>query len=256
MLDSSQIIQLLDLLKLGKCKQSLWDKLLALGFTQADLDAIAAEIDSLMQYNADESDVESNESATKSELNSSIESKTSEARSEEKSSLIDILFEFHEIFNAKSAIPIEEPIFSEPKFTSPVDIQDANYTVKEDYPQSYGFIDTVKNWFKVNKELKHAEFVHSSKSHIKIDKDGNVTLYVTGNMKHIIEGDYSLEVKGNHDFLVKGDKYEHVSGKLVEAYDSSKDETVGSNVIETYGGNHDTNVSGNRNEKAATIHHN
>lgn len=146
----------------------------------------------------------------------------------------------HEVFNSKKTLNIPEPIFSEPKATSPVDIQNADYTIKEDYPDTYGFIDSVKNWLKINKKKNHAEIVHNSGTHIKIDEKGNVTMHVVGSLKQVIEKDYSLEVKGNFDQIIGKDKYHHVGG----------------NLDDLINGNHNTDVGGSRQENASTIGHN
>lgn len=146
----------------------------------------------------------------------------------------------HEVFNSKKTLKVPEPIFSEPTTTSPVNIQDADYTIKEDYPDTYGFIDSVKNWLKINKKKNHAEIVHNSGTHIKIDEKGNVTMHIVGSLKQIIEKDYSLEVKGNFDHIVGKDKYHHVGGKVDDLID----------------GDHTTDVGGIRKENASAIHHN
>ena len=146
----------------------------------------------------------------------------------------------HEVFASKKTLKIPEPVFSEPKATAPINIQDADYTIKEDYPHTYGFIDSVKNWLKINKKKNHAEIVHNSGTHIKIDEKGNVTMHIVGSFKQIIEKDYSLEVKGNFDHIVGKDEYHHIGGKLDEVFD----------------GNHTTDVGGPRQENASTIGHN
>lgn len=146
----------------------------------------------------------------------------------------------HEVFNSEASVSTPEPIFSEAKFTKPVDIQDSNYSLKEDYPLSYGFIDPVMNWFKINKKRKHAEFVHASGTQIKIDKDGNVTIFTKGSIKQVVTKDYSLEVGGSMDMLIKGSLYTHTSKDYVEMID----------------GNHNTTIGGVRKESASAIHHN
>ena len=106
-------------------------------------------------------------------------------------------------YGPKEVMKYNEPVVSG-LVTNPVDLEDAHYTLKEDYPNSYGFIDKVKNWYRINMAKQKAEFVHSSGTQIKIDKNGNVTIWVTGNLKQVIEGDYTLKVKGNADFIING----------------------------------------------------
>ena len=111
------------------------------------------------------------------------------------------------INSKEEVITFKEPIVSG-KVTNPKNLDDAHYTLKEDYPDSYGFIDKAKNWFKINTRKNKAEFVHSSGTLIKIDKEGNVTIHIKGNLKQIIDGDYTLQIKGNMDFIVNKEMYQ------------------------------------------------
>jgi len=111
-----------------------------------------------------------------------------------------------EVYKAKKSLNIPEPVFAGAKVTPPVDLDPADYSSIEDYPDTYGFIDEAKNFIKINKKMGKAEFVHQSNVQIKMDKNGNVTLYVPGSLKHIVDGDYSLLVKGNMDLIVNGKK--------------------------------------------------
>lgn len=80
----------------------------------------------------------------------------------------------------------------------------------EDYPESYGWIDKIGNWFKTNKTKKTIEFVHSSGSKFKIDQEGNAMIHITGNLKMFVEGDYHTEVtNGGH--IYTGARYTRVS---------------------------------------------
>jgi len=228
-------------------------------------------------------DVDEVRQAVSNKMSNSIENKernikvnseivTIEAMQQEEDILAALEFDSHIVQNAEISLSIKEQKITEPKVTSPVDIQPADYTIREDYPNTYGFVDTVKNWFKINKERGHAEFVHQSGSYFKIDKDGNVSFYITGSMKQIIEGDYSLEVRKNMDTLVKKNSYKHIvknSEELVggtfldtvvksvtQKYQSVKNENVSGTVTENYGGSHNTTISGSKNEKAASVNHN
>lgn len=95
--------------------------------------------------------------------------------------------------------------------TNPKNLPDANYTVIEDYPNSYGFIDSVKNWFKVNKTKRTAELVMASGTNIKCDGEGNVTWHVKGSLKVVVDGDYTEVVLNNKDILVSGNYHEGIS---------------------------------------------
>jgi len=82
----------------------------------------------------------------------------------------------------------------------------------QDYPESYGWIDKIGNWFKANKhpDKKTVEFVHNSGSKFKIDKDGNVFAHITGNLKLIVDGDTFTQTK-NAGHVYKGGRYTRVN---------------------------------------------
>lgn len=157
----------------------------------------------------------------------------------------------HETFNAETTLTLPEPKFSEPNKTSPVDQLDYDYSLDDDYPDSYGFIDDAKNWVKVNNVKKTLELVTSSGTRIKVNKTGDVTLYTSGSFKHIVDGDYSLEVRGSMDTLITGDSYTHIKGSqdsLVDKavtwdFKNSLDHTVTSAVTSTYKSSFDLTVS-------------
>lgn len=72
------------------------------------------------------------------------------------------------------------------------------------YPHSLGFVDKVlKWWWRADKKEKSFEAVHPSGSMGKIDKDGNVTLHITGNLKFIVDGDFIAQFK-NINKMVSG----------------------------------------------------
>ena len=150
-----------------------------------------------------------------------------------------IISESHEVYNAKSSITIPDMPPSSQMFTSTTSLDAVNYTINEDYPETFGWIDYVKNWIKINKKKRKAELVMSSGTHIKTDADGNVTIYTKGNLRQIVDGDYLLDVKGNSDLIINGKSYHSVGGQLMEKY----------------GSNHTTKVGGIRKETATIIFH-
>jgi len=134
--------------------------------------------------------------------------------------------------DAKESFKRNEPVFVEPNVTTPVDIQDADYSIVEDQPHTYGAIDRVLNWWKVNQKKKHAEFVHSSGTLLKIDQFGNITVHTVGNAKIIFEGDVSESISGNKDYIISGKLYEHIVQDVVKQIDASfKQQSSGSTTI-------------------------
>lgn len=65
----------------------------------------------------------------------------------------------------------------------------------EDYPNSYGFIDSIGNLFKINKIKKTVEFKHPSGTMIFIDKDGNVKVESVKNIDIIAKETMNLKAK-------------------------------------------------------------
>lgn len=120
------------------------------------------------------------------------------------------------------------------------DLPDSTFSIDKDNAESYNFVDSMLNWFKVNKRTRVVEAAMANGNMIKMDRDGNVTLYVKGNLKHIVDGSYVLDVKGTYEHYVGGELISKVTGK----------------VEETYQADHNTTVTGIRKEKASQIHHN
>lgn len=143
----------------------------------------------------------------------------------------------HDVQDALKDLRYKEPIASDTKFTSPVDLPDASYTIKESYPQTHGKIDIAHNWIKVNKDTKYLEFIHgTSGSGVKIDRDGNTTVYIAGNLKVIIDKEATVEVGLSTDVSIGANFYKHVVGNTELSNDGNVNETtVGNSVSHTQG---------------------
>jgi len=102
----------------------------------------------------------------------------------------------------------------------------------EDYPDSYGMVDSTGFWWKYNKIKKEFKFKHPSGAYISIDSDGN--------LKEFYPGDAFREVTGNLEVVVGG----------------NKTETVGGDKTNTVQGKTDEIATGNHTTTAAQIHHN
>lgn len=50
-------------------------------------------------------------------------------------------------------------------------------TLDENYPESYGFKDSIGNWFRINKTTEIIKLHHKSGTEIHINKEGTVTVY-------------------------------------------------------------------------------
>jgi len=148
--------------------------------------------------------------------------------------------------------PLENPkkqvfnvpdVIVKPKASSPKSQKPANYSIIEDYPESYGFIDSVKNFFKINKKTKDTIFHHSSGSIIRLDKDGNVTIEAKGNVKQVIDKDYFLQVRGNMEVQVDGNYTETIKGNYTGTVNGSLSYTVDSIVNYNFNTTLTTNVA-------------
>lgn len=233
-----------------------FDTKLAAVLTPEQLTALDS-IKSQIKASVSASDVSSAEDAanasTADALESSLKSAALANASEAALAESQGMVEAHDVFNAEVALSFPEPVFSEAKYTSPVDIQDVNYTLKEDYPHSYGSIDEVGNWWKVNKKKGIIEFVHKSGTFIQIDDAGNLTQHITGNKKEVIRGDYSLEVYGNRDTLIHKKDYTHVdedvtvliNGNFEETIDGTETRTVAGDVSWSFSANLTASIGGN-----------
>ena len=124
---------------------------------------------------------------------------------------------------------------------------------KEDYPNSYGFVDSVKNWFRINKVKKSAEFVHSSGSKFKIDSNGNATLHITGNFKIVVDKDITQSCI-NRAEAESGVYYHRTDGNSKEIVKSHKNVEVTKNFAESIGGSKVSQTTGDDTVLAANIY--
>ncbi|EJF07104.1 hypothetical protein ThvES_00008090 [Thiovulum sp. ES] len=103
----------------------------------------------------------------------------------------------------------EDQTISDKRFTSPKDTC-LNADFNEDYPTSYGWIDRLLNFFKINRTKQELTLHHSSGSFAKIDADGNLYVHITGNTKIVTDGDYTSLIKGSSDISIETNSYNHV----------------------------------------------
>ena len=80
------------------------------------------------------------------------------------------------------------------KVTSPQD------PFLEDYPETYGWIDKVIEWLRVNKKSPFVEFFRKDMSWLKLDKDGTLHINLPSNLVITIGGYLDVEVGGQTTF--------------------------------------------------------
>lgn len=239
-IDPTSIISTLSTRKKQKCLPKLEQALKDQGLSDADVSAMKSKLDSVMGANITPDQVNKTFEDIKAEITGEFKPMLMELRQTQVKRKDQQMLGAYEVLNAKNSIKLSDPVIPESVGTSAPAMSGADYSTQDQYPESYGFIDKIKNWFKINQKTKTAEIVHPSLTRIKVDGNGDTLLYISGNLKLIVDGDRTDYVKGNYGLLVGGTKTEKVGGV----------------VTETYGADHNTTVSGNRNEKAAKINHN
>ena len=66
-----------------------------------------------------------------------------------------------------------------------------------DYPESYGWRDSTGNYLKINKAQGYANEKHGpSGSYVDIDKSGNVTIHISGQLRLDVEKDIIISGRG------------------------------------------------------------
>lgn len=116
-----------------------------------------------------------------------------------------------------------------------------DYSNSIDYPDSYGMVDKINNWTRINQENGDAEMVHNSGSYIKFDKAGNCTFKITGTLKFIVDGD-EIHQSANRSDIINGNYYSKVFADSTENIMGTAVRTsVSSNTIKSSA---DMNVKG------------
>lgn len=74
-----------------------------------------------------------------------------------------------------------------------------------DYPESYGFRDSTGSYIKVNKAQGYVKEKHGpSQSYIDVDRDGNVTIHISGQLRLDVEKDIVISGRGNWKWYTSG----------------------------------------------------
>lgn len=85
----------------------------------------------------------------------------------------------------------------------------------EDYPESYGFMDSTGNHYKVNKAQGTMEIQHASGILLKFNQDGSLDLEVPEDLTETIDGDRSSIVGGVLNINITGNATIDSQGKVV-----------------------------------------
>lgn len=147
-----------------ECFNTLCDELLNRGWLEEQLDKVMNILESLKELLTTPENLLEELKAIISRILDSISDSISRVMDALNNQMDAMQFASYELFNAKKTLKITEPKLSELGDANPTDNQDANYTLDEDYPNSYGFIDDAKNWKKINKTSGLTENMYYSMS--------------------------------------------------------------------------------------------
>jgi hypothetical protein len=226
-------------------KTALMNDLSAHNFSPEEIAALSPIIDQLCTETPEDSKIQSEYDRIKKFSETNLKQVVIQARQAQREKIDSQNMTSHNPFNSKRAFSLVEPMASDAHFTEVADIENANYSIAQDYPNTTGSLDETMNWVKINKSKNSVELVHRSRTQIKIDKDGNVTMYIAGSFKQIIMGDHYYECRGNSDVVVNGNSYQHISGESVNKYDLSKTDDIGIDHTQTIGENRSTKIGMN-----------
>lgn len=125
-------------------------------------------------------------------------------------------------------IPVTEPIIPNPKVTSPHDQKDYSSDYRLNYPNSSGFFDSIKNYFRLDKMKRTFELVATAfnSCKFKVDKDGNITLHITGKLKVVVEKDVTYHCKANTECITERDQRTYVMKNRYDLTDGNHTEKI------------------------------
>jgi hypothetical protein len=96
----------------------------------------------------------------------------------------------------------------------------------DDYPNSYGFIDSQIQWVRVNKTQKESEFFNDQQdSLIKLENDGSLILNVKKDLNINVNGNFNLKVDGTV-LIVSDDVIQIKSDGSKDIYIESSGDTL------------------------------
>lgn len=215
------------------------------GLDSSIIDGAVSNIESTISSIVDTSSIASELGNIVEELVEKLKDEIMKARELLKNTTDDIKFQSYQVFNAKESLVISEHKPTEQKTSNPTDIQDANYTLEEDYPTSYGSIDEAKNWTKINKTTGLTERMYASRANEKIDGKGNRTFYLPGSEKTFVDKDKIHETLGNEEWIIGGNLRIHVKGNVEYIVDGNRNITTKGNKTETIQKDSTLSITGN-----------
>jgi len=83
--------------------------------------------------------------------------------------------------------------------------KESNQLFSTNYPNTYGFIDSKGNYFKVDKVAGTIDVYHNSGTHVNIAADGTVNITIVANENANISGNVTVNVSGNVSVTASGE---------------------------------------------------
>lgn len=199
-------------------------RLIAMGWTQSQVDQAMPYIEDAIKVDLEESDIDELVTQTRPEAEAHVTNIYSQMIDMEVNQLAEFNRDGYVVQNAIGRLIQPEP---KSPSSSAGNLPDSTFSVDQDNPDSYNFVDDVKNWFKINKKTRTVEALLANGALIKLDGSGDTTIYTPGSVKQIIKGNYTVAVGGDMEVLVGGSKTETISDSKTETISGgSKTETV------------------------------
>ena len=100
-----------------------------------------------------------------------------------------------------------------------------------DYPETYGFIDKMKNKYWVNMAQGTIDMHHHSGTHVNIEDDGTINLDGVVDLNINITGNSTLNIDGNSDITIGGNLTSNVGGDQTTDITGNLTATVGGDTV-------------------------
>lgn len=116
---------------------------------------------------------------------------------------------------------------------------------EEDYPDSYGVMDSTIQWLRVNKSKPYIEFFNSLKNLIRIDENGTFWVNVPKDIVIKIADNADIEIGGNANIEIGGKRIVNLSGDDSLKISGSYQNDISGDIAFNSGGTIDLKASSN-----------
>ncbi len=128
-----------------------------------------------------------------------------------------------------------------------------NLLFGEDYPNSYGFIDSVIEWFRINKSKPYLEFFRQTLEDLfRIDEDGNFWFNIPKSLIINVAEDLNFKIGNNLNVEVLNDSNLKTANNISIQSSSNFDLDVGSKIRVTSGADLNLKSGANFNNESSS----